>query len=198
MRTYRKFFRSRAFQLGNALALVILFTSAHARDLLQLPELERIEIDEHIKINIPGHPIKLPLSRLDGATFMGSNGESIIFSKSKHFTVGMLGPYDWKSQDIAVNEIPEAIFTKDFQLIRNDEVQQQVEAISTNTFRVNHELIGKINLGGETTAFVAYSPERTSIMIASEDKPNIYTDIVAYGFSWNEIQNLILNGVETE
>ncbi|MDX1756265.1 MAG: hypothetical protein R3175_09420 [Marinobacter sp.] len=198
MPTVITFFLNRTILFATMLAFGLIFSSAHARELLPLPELERSDIDEHIKVNIPGHPIKLPLNRLDGAVFMGSNGESIIFSKSKHFTVGMLGPQDWQNQDITINEIPQAIFTQNYQSIPSHAVRQQVEAISINTFRKDHDFIGKMSLGGGTTAFVAYSPERSSIMITSEDKPHIYTDIVVYGFSWNEIQNLILNGVETE
>lgn len=196
--TIRNSLLRRVFMLVSALVFFVIYSSVQARDLLQLPELERNVIEEHITINIPGHPIKLPLRQLDGTIFMGSDGESIIFSKSKHFTVGMLGPHDWKSQDIVVNEIPQAIFSGNYQLIPNPEVQQQIEAISTNTFRKTHEFIGKMEMGRGITAFIAYSPERTSIMITSEDKPNIYTDIVAYGFSWNEIQSLILNGVMSE
>lgn len=190
--------KKHALVTGSIGALLALFITvgANAEDLKELPALERTEIDEHITINLSTHPIKIPLNILNGARFMGGGAESILFSKSKHLTVSHVHADDWGRPTVSVNTLPGIIFSQDFEKLSEDgEALNQAKGISENIFAKDYEKFGIMKLSDGKEAYIAFSPEITTIMITSEDLNDFYTDISARGFTWEEITTEILNGV---
>ena len=171
-------------------------TTTHARELTELPSITRSDIGPHIIINDPGHPIKIQHKYLDGAIILGGDGESVILSKSKFFSVGILTSENWPFRELKPNNIPAYIFTEDFKAVTDQTARAQAKGISRNLFNNDHDFIGKINLAENMDAYIAFSRDSTTIMIASESREDFYTHIVAHGLSWKEIQEIILNGVE--
>lgn len=148
-----------------------------------------------VTINRVAHPITLPLESLAGASFAGSDGELIVYDDRKGLFVTVVTPEDWGSPAIQLNQAPGYIFKRDLSSVQDPEFREELEGITRMTLEPAEEKKTSVINIGEITAYIAFSPQRTVIMLTSPDRPDLFTHLVLDNFSWEEIENEILKGI---
>ncbi|HTN32791.1 MAG TPA: hypothetical protein VL091_02175, partial [Marinobacter sp.] len=105
-------------------------------------------------------------------------------------------PEDWNSPLIQMNLIPEYIFNRDLSAIPDTEFRKELEGIIRITIGpVGEKTLSVISIDN-MTVYIAYTPEKSIIMISSPDKPDLFTRVILNKFSWEEIENDILKGIK--
>lgn len=148
-----------------------------------------------VTISRTAHPVTLPLESLAGATFIGSDGEPILYNKHKGLYATVVTSDDWSSPSIQMNEVPSYIFNRDLSAVQNPEFRKELEGVIRMTLEPAEEKQISLVSMGEITAYIAFNPKKTIIMLISPDKPDVFTQLVLDNFSWEEIEHEILKGI---
>ncbi|MGC8120177.1 hypothetical protein [Marinobacter sp. VGCF2001] len=148
-----------------------------------------------VVISRTAHPIKLPLKSLAGATFIGSDGELILYNKLKGLFATVVTSDDWSNPNIRMNQAPGYIFNRDLSAVQTPEFRRELEGIIAMTLEPTTEKETSVVTVGEITAYIAFNPKKTIIMLTSPDKPELFTQLVLDNFSWEEIEHEILKGI---
>jgi hypothetical protein len=149
-----------------------------------------------VTINRTGHPITLPLNTLSGTTFVGSDGELIFYGGHKGLYASVVTAKDWDNPPVQMNLIPEYIFKRDLSSIHDPEFRKELEGIIRITVEPAEDKVLSVMTVGEITAYIAFTPEKSIIMISSQDKPDLFSRLVLNQFSWEDIENSILKGIK--
>jgi hypothetical protein len=149
-----------------------------------------------VTINRTGHPITLPLNTLSGTTFAGSDGELIFYGGHKGLYASVVTAEDWDNPPVQMNLIPEYIFKRNLSSIHDPEFRKELEGIIRITVEPAEDKVLSVMTVGETTAYIAFNPAKSVIMLSSSDKPNLFTQLILKEFGWEEIKNDILKGIK--
>ena len=178
-----------------ALLLSLSSTGCAATDLKVLKPVEPRQAETGVTVNRVGHPITLPLHSLADATFVGSDGELIFYSDGKSLYATVVTPEDWGNPAIQMNQAPAYIFQRDFSAVEDPELRRELEGIARMNLDANGGRELSVMSVGDTNAYIAFSPEKSVIMLTSPDKPDQFSQLVLDGFSWEEIENEVLKGI---
>lgn len=181
-----------------AFLLSLFSAGCAATDLKKLEHLEPRQAESGVTINRVGHPITLPLQSLAYATFVGSDGELIFYGNGKSLYATVVTPEDWGNPAIQMNQAPAYIFQRDFSAVEDPEFRKELEGIARMNLDANGGRELSVMTVGDITAYIAFSPEKSVIMLTSVDKPDQFSQLVLDGFSWEEIENEILKGIRGE
>ncbi|OJS99523.1 hypothetical protein [Marinobacter nauticus] len=181
----------------SALALLLcLSTSACASPKLSvLDPVEPRTETPGVTISRVAHPVTLPLESLAGATFIGSHGELILYNKHKGLFATVVTSDDWGNPSIQMNEVPSYIFNRDLSAVQTPELRKELEGVIRMTLEPAKEKESSVVTMGKITAYIAFNPMQTMIMLTSPDKPDLFTQLVLDNFSWEEIEHEILKGI---
>lgn len=185
-------------RLGTTALALLLCLSASACASPKLSVLDPVEPRTEtpgVTISRTAHPIKLPLESLTGATFIGSDGELILYNKRKGLFATVVTSDDWGNPAIQMNEAPSYIFNRDLSAVQNPEFRKELEGVIRMTLEPTAEKETSVVTMGEITAYIAFNPKKTTIMLTSPDKPDLFTQLVLDNFSWEEIEHEILKGI---
>lgn len=161
-----------------------------------LKPVESREVASDVTINRTAHPIALPLKTLAGAIFVGSKGELIFYDDNKSLYASVVTPEDWGNPPVQMNRVPEYIFNRNLSSIHDQEFRKELEGIIRITVEPVGEKTLRVMTIGKTTAYIAFNPTKSIIMLSSSDKPNLFTRLILKEFSWEEIENDILKGIK--
>ena len=178
-----------------AFLLSLFSAGCAATDLKTLEPLEPRQAEPGVTINRAGHPITLPLRSLADATFVGSDGELIFYSDEKSLYATVVTPEDWGNLDIQMNQAPAYIFQRDFSVVEDPELRKELEGIARMNLDANDGRELSVMAVGDITAYIAFSPEKSVIMLTSPDKPEQFSQLVLDRFRWEEIENEVLKGI---
>jgi len=183
----------------NAILLTLLFSmlssgcSANDLKVLELP-IERAA-EAGVTVNRAGHPIELPLQSLTDATFVGSDGELILYADGRSLYATVVSSEDWGNPPIQMNQAPGYIFNRDFSAIEDAASRKEIEGIS----RMNLDEEGGRQLSTvtikNTTIFIAFGANKSVLMLTTPDKPDQFSQLVLNGFSWDQLEKDILKGI---
>jgi len=148
-----------------------------------------------VTVSRVAHPITLPLESLAGASFIGSDGELILYDDRKGLFATVVTPEDRGNPSIQMNQAPGYIFNRDLSSVEDPEFRKELEGITRMTLEPAGEKQTSVMTVGEITAYIAFSPKKTVIMLTSPAKPDLFTQLVLDNFSWDEIENEILKGI---
>lgn len=148
-----------------------------------------------VTISRIAHPVTLPLKSLEGATFVGSDGELILYNDRKGLLATVITADDWGNPPIQMNQAPGYIFKRDLSPIQDSDFRNELEGIMRMTLEPSNEKELSVMTLGEITAYIAFNPKKTTIMLTSPDKPDLFTQLVLDNFSWEEIKHEILKGI---
>lgn len=148
-----------------------------------------------VTISRTAHPVSLPFESLAGATFIGSGGELILYNNHKGLFATVVTSGDWGNPSIQMNEVPSYIFNRDLSAVQNPEFRKELEGVIRITLEPTAEKETSAVTVGEITAYIAFNPKKTIIMLTSPDKPDLFTQLVLDNFSWEEIEHEILKGI---
>ncbi len=183
---------------ATALMLLLCLSAAACASSSNLTQLEtpepRTEIPV-VTISRAGHPVRLPLESLADASFIGSDGEMIFYPGQKSLFATVVTPDDWGNPSIPMNQAPGFIFRRDLSSIQDPEFRKELEGITRMTLEPAEEKETSFVTIGDITAYIAFSPAKTTIMLTSPDKPDLFTQLVLDNFSWQDIENEILKGI---
>ncbi len=185
--------------IGMAALIILLNISTLACASSNLNVLKLVEPRETasgITINRTAHPIVLPLETHSGATFAVSDGELIFYGDNKGLYASVVTSEAWNSPLIQMNLIPEYIFNRDLSAIPDTEFRKELEGIIRITIGPVGEKTLSVMSIDNMTVYIAYTPEKSIIMISSPDKPDLFTRVILNKFSWEEIENDILKGIK--
>ncbi|SOB77085.1 hypothetical protein SAMN04488490_2847 [Marinobacter sp. LV10R510-11A] len=181
-------------------ALIILLSLSEiacaSQDLNVLVPVEARAATSGITINRTAHPIMLPLGTLAGATFIGSEGELIVYEGNKGLYASVVTQEDWGTTLADFHRVPEYVFKRDLASIHDPEFRKELEGIILITLEPAVEKVLSVMTIGKITAYIAFNPEKSIIMLSSPDKPDLFTRLVLNRFSWEEIENEILKGIK--
>lgn len=183
-------------RLGVVLTLCFATTACSASELKQLPAVQQRDSGASITVNRVGHPIDLPLATLAGATFVGSNGELILYNDNKGLYASVVTPEDWGNPPIQMNTAPKLIFSRDVDFVKDATFREELKGIIRITLEPADQKELRIVQVGEITAYIAFNPEKTTIMLTSPSKPDLFSQLVLDGFSWEEIKEEVLKGIK--
>ena len=184
--------------LRSAALTLLLCLTATACAAPKINELEPVEPrsdTDGVTISRVAHPITLPLESLAGATFIGSNGEVILYKDLKGLFATVVTSDDWGNPPIQMNQTPRYIFERDLSRIEDTDFRAQLEGIIRMNLESGAEKETSTMTLGDITAYIAFSPEKTVIMLTSPNKPDLFTQLVLDHFSWSEIEHEILKGI---
>jgi len=148
-----------------------------------------------VTISLAGHPITLPLESLAGASFVGSDGELIFYEGHKSLFATVVTPEAWGNPSIQMNQAPGFIFRRDLSSVQDPEFREELEGIIRMTLEPAKEKNSSVMTIGNVTAYIAFGPQQTTIMLTSPGRPDLFTQLVLDYFSWQEIENEILKGI---
>ncbi|MGM0951875.1 MAG: hypothetical protein ACQEW7_02725 [Pseudomonadota bacterium] len=148
-----------------------------------------------ITISRSTHPITLPLETLAGASFVGSDGELILYNNRKGLFATAVTPEDWGHPSIQMNQVPGHIFKRNLSPIKDPELREELEGVTRMVLEPTKEKKASVMTIGQITAYIAFDPRKTVIMLTSPGKPDLFTQLVLDNFSWEEIENEILKGI---
>lgn len=148
-----------------------------------------------VTINRAAHPITLPLESLADASFVGSDGEIILYDSRKGLYATVVTPEDWGKPAIQMNQAPGYIFRRDLDSVQDPDFRKELEGIIRMTLGPAGEKQSSVMTIDEITAYIAFTPRKTIIMLTSPDKPDLFSQLVLDNFSWEEIENEILKGI---
>lgn len=177
------------------LLLCLTTTACAASKINELNPVEPRSDTNGVTISRVAHPITLPLESLAGATFIGSDGEMIFYPGQKSLFATVVTPEDWGNPSIQMNQAPGFIFRRDLSSIQDSEFRKELEGITRMTLEPAEEKETSLVTVGDITAYIAFSPEKTVIMLTSPDRPDLFTQLVLDHFSWSEIEHEILKGI---
>jgi hypothetical protein len=160
---------------------------------LDPPELRPDE--SGITINRVGHPITLPLASLANTTFVGSNGELILYGTQKGLYASLVTAEDWGNPPVQMNQAPAYIFERDISSIKDPEFREELEGVTRMTLDSPSGKKLSIMTIGKITVYIAFTPKQSVIMLTSPDKPDFFSQLMLDNFSWEEIENEILKGI---
>ncbi len=176
-------------------ALLMFSSALTATELETLGPLEPRTEGPAVTINASAHPIRLPLGSLVGATFMGGKGEIINYDEAKGLYVTVVTPPQWGTPDFQMNQVPGYIFNRDYDEVDDPALVQELEAMSQLTLEpASGKKVGVMDLG-EVTAYIAFAPTKTTVLLSSGDLPDLFTHLALDGFTWEELTEEILRGV---
>lgn len=185
--------------IGRIALIILLSLSAIAcasQDLNVLKPVEARAATPSITINRTAHPIMLPLETLAGATFIGSEGELIAYEGDKGLYASVVVREDWGTTLADFYHVPGYVFKRDLASIHDPEFRKELEGIILITLEPTEEKVLSEMTIGNITAYIAFNPKKSIIMLSSPDKPDLFTRLVLNGFSWDEIKNEILKGIK--
>lgn len=185
-------------RFGTTALALLLCLSAVACASPKLNVLDPVEPREKtsgVTISRVAHPITLPLESLAGTTFIGSDGELILYDDQKGLFATVVTPEDWGNPTIQMNQAPSYIFNRDLNSVEDQEFRKELKGITRMTLEPADEKRASVMTVGEITAYIAFSPKKTVIMLTSPAKPDLFTQLVLDNFSWEEIENEILKGI---
>lgn len=180
------------------LALLLCFVVGGCASLGHPPSSSSNDTVAGITINRTGHPIVLPLRSLSGATFIGTNGELIIYPDKRGLYATIFTVEEWGgSSPIPMNTVPQRIFERHTDDLENDAFRRELEGIIRITLEPADRKKMIIRHLGNVTAYIIYNPEKSIIMLTSPDKPDFYSYVVLDGFTWESIETDILGGLQS-
>lgn len=94
-----------------------------------------------------------------------------------------------------MNKAPSYIFNRDLSAVQNPEFRKELEGVIRMTLEPTAEKETSVVTVGKITAYIAFNPKKTIIMLTSSDKPDLFTQLVLDNFSWEEIEHEILKGI---
>ncbi|MFL1454991.1 hypothetical protein ACJO5Y_11140 [Marinobacter sp. GN3S48] len=183
-------------RLGVVLTLCFATKACSASELKQLPAVQQRDAGASITVNRVGHPIDLPLATLAGATFVGSNGELILYNDNKGLYASVVTPEDWGNPPIQMNTAPKLIFNREVDVVKDATFREELKGIIRIILEPADQKELRIVQVGEITAYIAFNPEKTTIMLTSPNKPDLFSQLVLDGFSWEEIEEEVLKGIK--
>ena len=122
----------------------------------------------------------------------------IFYNDGKSLYATVVTPEDWGNPAIQMNQAPAYIFRRDFSAVKDPEFRKELEGIARMNLDANGGRELSVTTIGDITAYIAFSPEKSVIMLTSADKPDQFSQLVLDGFSWEEIENEILKGIRGE
>ena len=183
---------------ATTLALLLCLSAAACASSSNLIKLETPEPRTKtpvVTIGRAGHPVRLPLESLADASFIGSDGEMIFYPGQKSLFATVVTPEDWGNPSIRMNQAPGFIFRRDLSSVQDPEFRKELEGIIRMTLEPAEEKETSFVTFGDITAYIAFSPAKTTIMLTSAGKPDLFTQLVLDNFSWQDIENEILKGI---
>ncbi|MBN7770970.1 hypothetical protein KUV44_06765 [Marinobacter daepoensis] len=183
---------------ATALALLLCLSAAACASSSNLIKLEAPEPRTEaavVTIARAGHPVRLPLESLANASFIGSDGEMILYAGNKSLFATVVTPEDWGNPSVQMNQAPDFIFRRDLSSIQDPEFRKELEGIISMTLEPAEEKENSLVTVGDITVYIAFSPTKTTIMLTSPRKPYLFTHLVLNNFSWPDIENEILKGI---
>ncbi|WP_278803575.1 hypothetical protein [Marinobacter nauticus] len=183
---------------ATALALLLCLSAAACASSSNLIKLEAPEPRTEtavVTIARAGHPVRLPLESLANSSFIGSDGEMILYAGNKSLFATVVTPEDWGNPSVQMNQAPDFIFRRDLSSIQDAEFRKELEGIISMTLEPAEEKENSLVTVGEITVYIAFNPAKTTIMLTSPRKPDLFTQLVLNNFSWQDIENEILKGI---